>query len=115
MKVPLFNRSIAVRRTFYQWWHQPFAETQGDGGIRTYERCAEAGIGGDAISYPLLIGGTSLLLGVKPKVGAVALLGFLAGVSPVIHDFWHNEKPEERNTNMIMFMRILPSRVDRWP
>ena len=30
----------------------------------------------------LLVGGTSILLGVKPKVGAAALLGFLAGVSP---------------------------------
>jgi uncharacterized membrane protein YphA (DoxX/SURF4 family) len=56
-------------------------------------------------AIPLLLGGTSLLLGVKPKLGAVALLGFLAGVSPVMHDFWRNENPEERNANMIMFMK----------
>jgi uncharacterized membrane protein YphA (DoxX/SURF4 family) len=56
-------------------------------------------------SIPLLLGGTSLLLGVKPKLGAVAVLGFLAGVSPVMHDFWRNEDPEERKANMIDFMK----------
>jgi len=56
-------------------------------------------------AVPLLIGGTSLALGVKPKFGAMAILGFLAGVSPVMHDFWRNEDPNERQTNMIMFMK----------
>jgi uncharacterized membrane protein YphA (DoxX/SURF4 family) len=58
-------------------------------------------------AVPLLIGGTSLALGVKPKLGAVAILGFLAGVSPVMHDFWRNEDPQERQTNMIMFLKNL--------
>jgi uncharacterized membrane protein YphA (DoxX/SURF4 family) len=58
-------------------------------------------------AVPLLIGGTSLALGVKPKLGAMALVGFLAGVSPVMHDFWRNEDPQERQTNMIMFLKNL--------
>lgn len=56
-------------------------------------------------SVPLLVGGTSLLFGIKPKVGALAILGFLAGVSPIMHDFWRNEDPAERNNNMISFMK----------
>ena len=56
-------------------------------------------------AIPLLAGGASLLLGVKPKIGSVALLGFLAGVSPVMHDFWRNQDPQERSTNMAMFMK----------
>jgi uncharacterized membrane protein YphA (DoxX/SURF4 family) len=56
-------------------------------------------------AVPLIAGGASLLLGVKPKAGAMAILGFLAGVSPVMHDFWRDEDPETRNTNMIMFMK----------
>ncbi|HZZ16957.1 MAG TPA: DoxX family protein [Candidatus Sulfotelmatobacter sp.] len=56
-------------------------------------------------AIPLIIGGTSLLLGVKPKLGALAILGFLAGVSPVMHDFWRNENPEERMKNMVDFMK----------
>jgi putative oxidoreductase len=54
---------------------------------------------------PLIVGGASLLLGVKPKLGALAILGFLAGVSPVMHDFWRNQDPEERSKNMIDFMK----------
>lgn len=56
-------------------------------------------------AVPLLIGGASVLLGVKPKLGAMALLGFLAGVSPVMHDFWRDEDPEARMNNMINFMK----------
>lgn len=58
-----------------------------------------------ASGIPLIIGGASLLLGVKPKLGAAAILGFLAGVSPIMHDFWRNEDPQERQSNMINFMK----------
>src|SRR5215475_6502498 len=64
---------------------------------------AEFSVGASGI--PLIIGGTSLLLGVKPKLGAAAILGFLAGVSPIMHDFWKNEDPNERQSNMIDFMK----------
>lgn len=58
-------------------------------------------------AVPLLVGGASILLGVKPKLGATALLGFLAGVSPIMHDFWRDEDPQTRMNNMIMFMKNL--------
>jgi putative oxidoreductase len=54
---------------------------------------------------PMLIGGASLLLGVKPKLGALAIVCFLGSVSPIMHDFWRNEDPKERMTNMVMFTK----------
>jgi putative oxidoreductase len=60
-----------------------------------------------ATAVPLIVGGTSMLLGLKPKLGAIAILGFLAGVSPVMHDFWRNEDPNERTNNMMSFMKNL--------
>src|SRR5436305_3325441 len=36
-----------------------------------------------ATGAAMLIGGASILLGIKPKLGAMALIGFLAGVSPI--------------------------------
>lgn len=60
-----------------------------------------------ASAVPLIIGGTSMVLGVKPKWGAMAILGFLAGVSPIMHDFWRNEDPNERTNNMTAFMKNL--------
>lgn len=58
-----------------------------------------------ASGIPLIIGGASLLLGIKPKFGAAAILGFLAGVSPIMHDFWRNQDPSERENNMINFTK----------
>jgi uncharacterized membrane protein YphA (DoxX/SURF4 family) len=54
---------------------------------------------------PLILGGASLLLGAKPKLGTLAILGFLAGVSPIMHDFWRTEDPEKRMNDMINFTK----------
>lgn len=56
-------------------------------------------------AIPLIVGGTSMLLGIKPKLGALAILGFLVGVSPIMHDFWRNEDPNERTSNLINFAK----------
>ena len=58
-------------------------------------------------ALPLIAGGASLLLGVKPRLGAMAILGFLAGVSPVMHDFWRVQDPQQRSNEMINFMKNL--------
>lgn len=53
----------------------------------------------------LLIGGASLILGLKPKIGALAVAGFLASVSPFMHDFWNMEDPNQRMNDMINFSK----------
>ena len=53
----------------------------------------------------MIIGGASILLGLKPKVGAAAIVGFLAGVSPIMHDFWRMEDPNQRTNDMINFAK----------
>lgn len=58
-----------------------------------------------ATGVGLVIGGTSILLGVKPKLGAMALIGFLGGVSPIMHDFWRQEDPNQRMNDMINFSK----------
>jgi len=54
----------------------------------------------------LIAGGASILLGFKPKLGAVARIAFLGGVSPVMHDSW-NEDAEQRMNDMINFTKNL--------
>lgn len=51
----------------------------------------------------LILGGASVLLGIKPKLGALAIIGFLAGVSPMMHDFWKAQDPNQRQNEMINF------------
>lgn len=53
----------------------------------------------------LIVGGGSILLGIKPKLGTLAILGFLAGVSPLMHDFWSHEDPNQRQAEMINFTK----------
>jgi len=58
-----------------------------------------------ATGAALIAGGTSILLGVKPKWGALAIIGFLAGVSPVMHDFWSQTDPEQRMNELVNFSK----------
>jgi uncharacterized membrane protein YphA (DoxX/SURF4 family) len=58
-----------------------------------------------ASGIALVAGGASILLGMKPKAGAAALMGFLAGVSPLMHDFWNVEEPNHRQQEMINFSK----------
>jgi putative oxidoreductase len=53
----------------------------------------------------LVAGGASIALGVKPKLGTLAILTFLAGVSPVMHDFWSADEPSQKQEQMIHFMK----------
>ena len=53
----------------------------------------------------LALGATSILLGVKPKIGAAALITFLAAVSPAMHDFWNTQDPNEQMNQMIHFSK----------
>jgi len=53
----------------------------------------------------LTVGGASILLGAKPKVGSLAILGFLAAVSPMIHDFWNEKDPGQKQNSQINFMK----------
>ncbi|HEY4677454.1 MAG TPA: DoxX family protein [Candidatus Angelobacter sp.] len=64
---------------------------------------AEAAVA--ATGVVLIAGGMSILLGVKPKLGTAAIAGFLAGVSPVMHNFWNMQDPQQRMNEMIHFSK----------
>lgn len=55
----------------------------------------------------IVLGGLSLLLGVKPKVGAGMIGAFLLGVTPAMHGFWRQEDPQARMNEQIHFMKNL--------
>ena len=71
----------------------------------------------------LAIGGASIVLGLKPQYGALAIVAFLAAVSPIMHDFWRVEDPARRQAEMINFgknMALLGAAlalmgVEEWP
>ena len=52
-------------------------------------------------------GGLSLLLGVKPRVGAAMIGAFLLGVTPSMHDFWTQKDPQARMNEHTHFLKNL--------
>jgi len=49
--------------------------------------------------------GAALVLGLAPRLGALGVAGFLAAVSPKMHDFWNVEDPGQRQGEMINFSK----------
>ena len=53
----------------------------------------------------LAASGASLLLGIKPRLGALGVLGFLAAVSPLFPDYWNVEDPQQKQAELIQFSK----------
>lgn len=62
-----------------------------------------------AIAF-LILGGLSLVLGYKARIGALMLLVFLGAATYYFHDFWKlpaDASPEKHRAEMIQFMKNL--------
>lgn len=55
----------------------------------------------------ILLGGLSILLGIRPHVGAGLIVIFLLGVTPMMHNFWTVTDPNQRMMEMINFTKNL--------
>lgn len=55
-------------------------------------------------SLALLAGSLALLLGVYPRLGAAVVIGFLAVVTPAMHDFW-TMSGQEREAELAQFLK----------
>ena len=64
-----------------------------------------AGILGSGVL--LLLGGLSIILGVKPKLGVLCLVLFLVPVSFTMHNYWADKDPQSRQMNEIQFHKNL--------
>ena len=72
----------------------------------------------------LVAGGLSLVTGVKPKLGAGLVSGFLAGVTPQMHDYWNAGDQKQRMNDKVNFTKNLAliggaafaaATHERWP
>jgi putative oxidoreductase len=81
----------------------------------------EAAVTGSGIA--MIIGGASIILGLQPKIGAAAIVAFLASASPIFHDFWNAADPAARQSEMINFTKNLAllgaalalAGIEEWP
>jgi putative oxidoreductase len=77
---------------------------------QTIAHAAAHGVPLASIAVPLsgvlaIVGGFSILLGYRAKVGAWLLALFLVCVTPVMHDFWAVADPVAHQTQYVMFMK----------
>lgn len=72
----------------------------------------------------MALGGLSLLTGYKPKLGSALITAFLAGVTPSMHRFWSEQNPQQRQAEMVNFLKnvalaggamIAASHPEPWP
>jgi putative oxidoreductase len=71
---------------------------------------ASAGVPMASILVPLtgviaLVGGLSILLGYRARIGAWLIALFLIGVTPAMHNFWAVTDPMMHTMQMVMFMK----------
>ena len=105
MKVPFLLGRVLFGGYFLYNGINHFREHEAMSQYAGSKNVPKPGLAVKATGAALIVGGVSILLGVKPKVGALSLLGFLAGVSPIMHDFWNVEEPGEKQQQMINFTK----------
>jgi putative oxidoreductase len=77
---------------------------------QTIAYAASQGVPMASIAVPLsgtlaFVGGLSILLGYRAKIGAWLIVLFLVGVTPMMHNFWAVADPMMHQMQMIMFMK----------
>jgi uncharacterized membrane protein YphA (DoxX/SURF4 family) len=65
-----------------------------------------AGVAVPAASVLLLAGAASIVLGAFPALGALAVIVFLLGVTPVMHDFWSLEGMDRQNEQIAFLKNV---------
>lgn len=103
MKIPFLLGRIVFGGFFIYNGINHFIQRKSLAQYAEEKKVPASGVAVPATGAALLIGGASILLGVKPKLGALAIIGFLAGASPTMHNFWSVQDPNQRMNEMINF------------
>ncbi len=107
MKAPfLIGRAMLGGFFIYNGIHH-FQETEMIAGYAKSKKVPLAKAGVMMTGAALIVGGASMVTGIKPKWGSAALIGFLGTVSPTIHDFWNATEPQQRMNDQINFFKNL--------
>src|ERR1700747_1107850 len=79
---------------------------------QTIAYAASHGVPAASLAVPLagvlaIVGGLSVLLGYRAKIGAWLIALFLIGVTPAMHNFWAISDPMAHQMQFIHFMKNL--------
>jgi putative oxidoreductase len=82
----------------------------GEGGKQGREYARSLGAPNPDLLVPLsgitiIAGGLMIALGLWADLGALLVLGFLAGITPIMHAFWKIDDPQEKAVQSAMFFK----------
>jgi putative oxidoreductase len=84
----------------------------GEGGRGGREYARSLGAPNPDLLVPLsgiaiIVGGILIALGLWADLGALLVIGFLAGITPIMHAFWKVEDPQMQQIQSAMFFKNL--------
>jgi uncharacterized membrane protein YphA (DoxX/SURF4 family) len=84
----------------------------GEGGKQGREYARSLGAPNPDLLVPLsgvtiIAGGLMIALGIWADLGALLVIGFLAGITPIMHAFWRIEDAMEQQIQTAMFFKNL--------
>jgi putative oxidoreductase len=84
----------------------------GEGGKQGREYARSLGAPSPDVLVPLsgvaiIAGGTMIALGLWADLGAILVVGFLAGITPIMHAFWKIDDPQMQQIQSAMFFKNL--------
>jgi putative oxidoreductase len=53
----------------------------------------------------IIVGGLLVTLGIWADLGALLIIGFLVGITPIMHAFWKVDDPQMRQIQSAMFFK----------
>jgi putative oxidoreductase len=82
----------------------------GEGGKAGREYARSLGAPAPDLLVPLsgvaiIVGGLMIAFGIWADVGALLIIGFLVGITPIMHAFWKVEDPEMKQIQSAMFFK----------
>jgi uncharacterized membrane protein YphA (DoxX/SURF4 family) len=82
----------------------------GEGGKAGREYARSLGAPNPDLLVPLsgvtiIVGGALIALGLWADLGALLIIGFLAGITPIMHAFWKVEDPQMQQIQSAMFFK----------
>lgn len=107
MKAPFLIGRMIFGGYFLYAGVNHFLNTREIAGYAASKHVPKPDLAVEATGAMLALGGASILLGVKPKYGAAAIITFLAASSPWIFNFWADEDPQARQADLINFTKNL--------
>jgi putative oxidoreductase len=102
--IPLVGRVLFVSMFLY-YGRNHFTNYDGISGYAEFVGVPLPGVATIVGGLLLVVGGVSILLGLRAKIGAILVIAFLLTAAFIVHDYWTLDADSGRSLQEILFWR----------